>query len=298
MRPEAREETVLANGLRLACKRWGDAKTVKPVLALHGWLDNAATFDTLAPALPGLAWCALDLPGHGLSQHRPAGAAYHFVDYVPDVLAVADALEWARFTLIGHSMGAGIATLLAAAAPERVERAVLIEGLGPATTAPGEAPRVLRRALADAQRSTGSQRAVYPTFDEAVRARMSGISKLSENAARLLCARGLERTPEGFVWRSDARLRSGSRLRMTEAHALAFVGAMRVPTLLIRADPGMPTDAAQQAARIAAHPDLRVARIVGSHHLHLEAQAEIVAQRIGVFLRGEDSGLPAAEPLS
>ena len=103
---------------------------------------------------------------------------------------------------------------------------------------------------------------------------------------------------EGFVWRSDPRLRAGSRLRMTEAQALSFIGAMQVPTLLIRAEPGMAADAAQQAARIAAHPDLRVIRIPGSHHLHMEAQAGAVAQRIDDFLRGRDPGPAAAEPLS
>ena len=58
-----------------------------PVLALHGWLDNSASFDRLAPLLPGLRLVALDLPGHGRSEHRAASAAYHFVDWVADVLA-------------------------------------------------------------------------------------------------------------------------------------------------------------------------------------------------------------------
>ena len=50
---------------------------------------------------------------------------------VVDVLAVADALGWDRFTLVGHSMGAGVASLSAAAAPERVKMVLLVEGLLP-----------------------------------------------------------------------------------------------------------------------------------------------------------------------
>src|SRR5690606_2312769 len=99
----------------------------RPVLALHGWLDNAATFVPLAPLLPELRIYALDLPGHGRSSHRPPGARYHYVDWVGDVIEAADALGLDRFALLGHSMGAGISILTAGTFPERVERLALIE---------------------------------------------------------------------------------------------------------------------------------------------------------------------------
>ncbi|MEZ5601350.1 MAG: alpha/beta fold hydrolase [Candidatus Competibacteraceae bacterium] len=88
--------------LRLAARAWGPLDGV-PVLALHGWLDNAASFDALAPLLPNTRLVALDLTGHGRSEHRPAGVHYHFVDFIPDVVAAADALGWNRFALLGHS---------------------------------------------------------------------------------------------------------------------------------------------------------------------------------------------------
>ena len=61
-----------------------------PVLALHGWLDNAASFARLAPRLAGLRIVALDFAGHGHSEHRPAGAGYALWDYAYDVLQVAE----------------------------------------------------------------------------------------------------------------------------------------------------------------------------------------------------------------
>lgn len=83
------------------------------VLALHGWLDNAASFVPLAPHLSALQLVAIDLPGHGHSAHLPAGASYTTAAAICHVLDVADALGWDRFSLLGHSMGAGIASLTA-----------------------------------------------------------------------------------------------------------------------------------------------------------------------------------------
>lgn len=100
------------------------------VLALHGWLDNAASFVPLAAQLPGLELVAIDLPGHGHSAHLPPGTQYNTPGAICHVLDVADALGWDRFVLLGHSMGAGIASLAATAAPERVERLIAIEALG------------------------------------------------------------------------------------------------------------------------------------------------------------------------
>lgn len=49
-------------------------------VALHGWLDNANSFARLAPKLKGLRILALDMAGHGHSDHRPPGAGYGLPD--------------------------------------------------------------------------------------------------------------------------------------------------------------------------------------------------------------------------
>ncbi|HAS30592.1 MAG TPA: alpha/beta hydrolase, partial [Alcanivorax sp.] len=102
------ERRFRAYGQELAGLQWpGEGE---PVLALHGWLDNAASFQPLAEPL-GHPLVALDFAGHGHSEHRPRHQATHYVDHVRDVLAVADQLGWDRFVLVGHSMGAGVACL-------------------------------------------------------------------------------------------------------------------------------------------------------------------------------------------
>ena len=79
------------------------------VLCLHGWLDNAASFLPLAARFEGCDLVALDLPGHGHSDHRHPSARYHFIDYLFDVDAALDALGWKDCHVLGHSLGAAIA---------------------------------------------------------------------------------------------------------------------------------------------------------------------------------------------
>ncbi|NXT90743.1 SEHL2 protein, partial [Anhinga rufa] len=122
----------------VAAKAWGPSEG-RPVLCLHGWLDNANTFDKLIPLLPrDYYYVAMDFSGHGLSSHRPAGSPYHFLDYVSDVRRVAAALQWRRFTLMGHSMAFFFLFLLYCFIspqfcflyPEMVEKLILLENLG------------------------------------------------------------------------------------------------------------------------------------------------------------------------
>ena len=69
-----RERRFALPGLTLASEIWG-AEGGRPVLASHGWLDNAGTFASLAPLLPDCEIVALDLAGHGLSDARSADSA-------------------------------------------------------------------------------------------------------------------------------------------------------------------------------------------------------------------------------
>ena len=169
----------------------------QPVIALHGWLDNAATFSRLAPLLEGLRIVALDLPGHGHSDHRPLGAAYNIWDYAHDVLQTAEQFGWKRFSLLGHSMGAIVSVLLAGAMPERVERLALIDGVIPFTGEAETAPQKLGESLQKLLAVDDKRKPVYATFEQAVAARMKGVGAVSHEAAERLAQRGLMPVPGG-----------------------------------------------------------------------------------------------------
>ena len=254
-----------------------------PVIALHGWLDNASTFHRLAPLLEGLRIVALDLPGHGHSQHRPVGVTYNIWDYAHDVLQVAEQFGWQRFSLLGHSMGAIVSVLLAGAMPQRIERLALIDGVLPLTGEPDSAPARLGAALQALLAVENKQKPVYPTLDKAVAARMKGLVPVSRTAAELLAQRGLMPVPGGLTWRTDTRLTMPSSLRLTQQHARAFLARVSCPVSLVVASQGLVSEGMLREART--KMDFETHRLDGGHHLHLDdaAGAEAVAAVFAEF---------------
>lgn len=267
------QDLSLAGG-RLAALAWGDP-AAPTWLALHGWLDNAASFSRLAPRLVerlGIRVVAIDFAGHGLSVHR--NGDYALWDYVHDLLDACDDLGLSQVTLLAHSMGAGVASLTAAALPERVEALILIDGLGALTTDAGEAPAQLRKGLI-AHRRTLSSAPRYPDSETAVAARVAGgATPLEAETARPLVSRNLEALPDGHVQlRTDARLLRPSLVRFCPEQVTAMLEAIRCPVLLVEGTTGILGDRARARRARAAVADLARCVLPGGHHLHLEPAA-------------------------
>lgn len=261
--------------------RWGAVGTHR-VLALHGWLDNAASFVPLAPLLHGIDLVAPDLPGHGLSAHLPRGTDYSFAGAVHHVLDIADALGWDRFSLLGHSMGAGIASLVAAGCPDRIERLVAIEALGALPDTAEHTVTRLREAVAATRALPGKRLRIFPTLDPAIRARMHA-NALGEASARLLVERGVTVVDGGFAWSSDPRLTLPTMVRMTDAQVDALVAGIDCPTRVIYASPPQPyLPEPERSRRAALLPRGDLIVVAGGHHLHMEDPGT-VAEAIGRF---------------
>ena len=277
----ARDLIIELPHLRLAAREWGTVDG-PPTLALHGWLDNSATFDRLAPLLPDLHLVALDLAGHGRSQHRHPSVVHHFIDWAPEIVAIADQLGWESFDLIGHSMGAGISTLVAGTFPNRVRRLVLLEGAGPLAAEAAMAPAQLASAVEDEARAITASPRLFPDLDAAVKARLRD-SDLDTEAALLLVERGSEEVDGGVRFTHDPRLRTRSRTRLTENQALAFLASIECPVLAVRALQGWPFPEDVVMARLKMIQHLQTAEIEGGHHVHL-THPERVASLINNFL--------------
>nr|WP_290695953.1 alpha/beta hydrolase [Halomonas sp. UBA3074] len=280
----------LAQG-RLAALSWG--RTDAPVwLALHGWLDNAASFSRLAPLLVealGIRIVALDFRGHGQSAHLPQGGGgalsdhahsdhyhsdYALWDYCHDVLDAMEDLGLEHASVLAHSMGAAVACLLAAALPERIERLTLIDGLGALNTPSEETASQLRKGLM-AYRRPLSRPPRYPDIESAVAARVAGgVTPVDSITATPLVERNTQPTADGHVqMRTDSRLLKPSLVRFTPEQVLSLLAAINAPVLLIEGEEGILGERAWAIQARQAVKGLTRQVLKGGHHLHLEPQA-------------------------
>lgn len=254
------------------------------VIALHGWLDNAASFLPLAECLPALELVVPDLPGHGHSVHLGPGAEYTSGVAVNAVLDLADALGWEQFHLLGHSMGAGIASLVAASSPQRVQSLVVIEALGGLSETVERTAARWQEAIAAARALPGKRLRLFSDLATPVRARMQA-NQLSEANARLLVERGVRLMDGGYVWSSDQRLTLPTPQRLDEAQVSALVAGIGCRTRVIYAEPAQayfPEPLRSQRAGLLPQGELIV--LPGTHHLHMEDPITVAAA-IGDFFQ-------------
>jgi pimeloyl-ACP methyl ester carboxylesterase len=116
---------VEANGVRLHYLEYRGEGSV--LVLLHGLTANARFFDDLARAglAPAFRVLSFDLRGRGLSEKPERG--YSMEDHAADLLGALDALGIARVALGGHSFGGLLTLYVAATAPERIERALVLD---------------------------------------------------------------------------------------------------------------------------------------------------------------------------
>ncbi|WP_406252030.1 alpha/beta hydrolase [Streptomyces atratus] len=129
--------SVQAGGIRLAHRVWGDP-SAPPVVLAHGRCGDSRTWTAIAEHLAAEHRVyAFDFRGHGLSDWP---GRYSFELFRDDLHAFLEARNLAGATVIGHSMGAAAAYLLAEREPGLIGRLVLEEVPPPFPLDPPRAP--------------------------------------------------------------------------------------------------------------------------------------------------------------
>lgn len=284
------------DGVEIAVRTWG-AEDGIPILALHGWLDNAASFERLAPMLDGCFVVAPDLIGHGRSGHRRHDSGYYLWEHAEDMLAVTDSLGLAQFHVLAHGMGTGIASLLAAMT-SGIASMTFLDGMGaPFTVAEDDRVQHLARAY---RLKRMVQRSQLPGFAEPDVGRFDDLdtalaqrrerldTELSEGAARLLALRDLLQLDDGYCWRHDPRLVLPEPMPLTEREAWDLLSQIRCPLYLLFGRQGAFTGEAFTRRQAALPSQAKVSWHPGGHHFHLDApDRALVDQLLRILTRHE-----------
>lgn len=265
---------------RICGKFWGPKEGL-PTIALHGYLDNANSFDRLAPLLKHRRIFAMDFAGHGASSHRQSHELYSGLSDIKDVLSVADHFGWQHFHVLGHSMGAEIGSQMAGMFPERVASLVCLDGFCSTNDT-----NVTLDNLASSVSSSfkdGARLKVFPSL-EAMSQRLSEVTGQSLASASAIVARGYKEVVGGYTWVSDPRIKGSGPLEFTRPQLEALILRLAAPALVIVADvSNLWLQRSLEVLVTVDQPLLTMVSVPAHHHLHMHDECAEVARLIECF---------------
>lgn len=213
---------------------WGDEAN-PPIILIHGTRDHAHSWQRTAEALAS-RYCvyAPDLRGHGDSAWA-IGGNYSIIDYALDIHALGEAIGRAPYTIIGHSLGGGVALQYAGTFPEKVSRLITIEGLGGRDWQRERRPahERMRAWVESMHRLEGRNPHVYASLDEATDRMREANRHLSPELARFLTEHGVREADGGYAWKFDNYTRAGSPYEFNMEDARDLWNQIRCPILVI-----------------------------------------------------------------
>jgi pimeloyl-ACP methyl ester carboxylesterase len=284
---QSRTETINVRGINYCIRHWGSPDAPK-IFFLHGRMDSSATFQFVVDALKK-SWhiIAPDWRGYGASEwlSRP----YWFHEYYADLdylLGRYSKEQPAR--VVGHSMGANIASIYAGVRPERIAQLVMLDFLGLKPEQDADAPAAMASWLKELQGQPKMRS--YPDYESLAR-------RLSLANPRL---DGKKAT---FLSRATSRIRADGQIEMAcdpwhkipsptpyrAEDAKATWRKIEAPVLMLIADRGyvnqrFGNDPEDYRSRIESFSNVQVVTISDSGHNVQHDQPEQIAAALEKFL--------------
>lgn len=282
------EKTITLPAGQVVLQDWGP-KDAPVIICLHGWLDNLASFYSLAEHLGGdFHLLLIDFPGHGLADPLPVGGHYYIWQNIELLQQLLQQQNFNKANFLGHSMGGVIASLFAGTFSDQVDSLILLDSLGPMVDSSADAPKQLAKAILDGQRVSSALR-IFPTLKDALIARKKSSPGMSDEALMPIVERNLGAVDGGFSWSTDSRLRQASKVRLTEDQVEGFFNEIQAPVQLIMAEQGIiPKRWIEKRKPYFANAQrVEQVAIKGHHHFHAEQEgAEESAGLIRDFVLG------------
>ena len=276
--------------LRLHYVDWGNPD--KPTLLLiHGGRDHCRNWDWVAERFAkDYHIIAPDLRGHGDSQWEQGGT-YNQISYVYDIAALLEQHGIDKVTIIGHSLGGGIALMYTSLFPEKVEKLIAIEGMGPSPTLAKKQARKpmterVRDWIAESRKLSGRLPRRYPSLDDALARMREENPHLSEEQARHLTVHGAHQNEDcTYSWKFDNYVRVFSMSGLPNDEVKKMYGEITCPTLLMRGEESWASDPVADGRTACFNCRLEYEPFANAGHwLHHDQLDKFVA-RVKVFLQ-------------
>jgi pimeloyl-ACP methyl ester carboxylesterase len=228
--------------LKLHYVVWGN-EADPPLLLIHGNRDHARTWDQVAKQLKD-KYCvyAVDLRGHGDSDWS-VGSQYSLPEFVLDIAMLGAELDRNPLTIIGHSLGGGVALEYTGVFPQFVRKVCAIEGLGPPVREPTPASSRMRAWIQHMREFDTRKPRRYASVEDAERRMRDENPHLTADMARHLTIHGSRKNDDGSLsWKFDNYVRLHSPYEFNIAEAREIWNQIRCPVLLIRGSESWATD--------------------------------------------------------
>lgn len=263
---------------------------------MHGWQDNAGTFDRLIPLLPkDQSFLAIDLPGHGLSSRVPDGMAYHGVDNLYLLNFLCKEYNWDKISLLGHSMGSVLSFMFAAVFPNKVDMMIQIDALkphihNPARIAENLEERIENFMRADQRNQEKSEPPSYTYEDMVERLESGTYGSVTKDCAQYLLKRNIKRSekyPGKFYFTRDSRLKYNYSSGFPQEVSVQLAKKLQMPHVFIKAKNSPFYERREYYDEVIdilkTNKDFECHTVDSTHHLHL-TEPEKVAPIISAFI--------------
>lgn len=275
--------------------KWWGRRDVRPILCIHGWQDNAASFDALIPLLPDhVGYLAIDMPGHGHSSRIPNGLLYSNNDDIYIVNFIIHQFGWSKVSLMAHSLGAISCFIFAASFPEKVDLLITLDALQPRILTPSNINYLSacldEMHLIDKWTIAGAEPPTY-TYEELIE-KMNSQTFLSvkRSSANYLLARAVKESGKEagrYYFTRDPRLKLHQIPVYTPEINESFAKSIECPILFVKAlQSGIYAPKEEQVSILEVlmeKPNFEMTAVEGGHHVHLN-EPFMVSGAISEFL--------------
>lgn len=269
--------------------KWYGPQNVQPILGLHGWQDNAGTFDLLVPLLPpDVAFLSVDLPGHGLSSRLPDGCYYNTIDNLYVIRVIMKQYKWEKLSLIAHSMSSIIGFVFAAVFPDKIDMFIGIDALKPHQRPFPSVVRTMETRmdefLREDERNRNKNEPPSYTYDELLeRIYVGTFHSVNKDLCKHMLARNIQKSekyPDKYFFTRDRRLKFYNYAVGSQELCVEMATRITCPYLFIKARHSSYFEDKKYYDEVMdvlkPKPNFEYFESDGTHHLHMNNPQKII----------------------